>query len=403
MKRLMTLLLIIITVGFFVACDNVASVENGDQTNDPFAGATSVLESRKSALFSEYIDAETRNPVIDQITAKAATTTSTVSGFVPNTTTAGTSTTTNTTVTDYATSTVAKYNLEKGYPIILVHGYAGSDNWNVLGLKIDYFYKIAKSLRSAGYTVYTADVNAFGFSADWTDPSTGKFYEGRSTQLKRFVLEVMAQSGAPKVNIVAHSQGGITSRYMISSMSMADKVNSLYTISTPHYGTDLLKIIPKLPTIVKMALENVVMDFFLGSLIAGDNTPSSAHAHQEMLPSYMVTFNQLNPNAKSVQYYSVAGKMSNIYLTSLFYLPHLAFLAVKKDDGSAVGDNDGIVPVYSAKWGTYLGTIEGRKILGIRLGVDHGNEINHPLGLSAHFDAQAFYLDIAKFLVAVSK
>ena len=45
-----------------------------------------------------------------------------------------------------------------------------------------------------------------------------------------------------KIHIIAHSMGGLDSRYMISKLGMADRVLSLTTISTPHHGSPIADI-----------------------------------------------------------------------------------------------------------------------------------------------------------------
>jgi triacylglycerol lipase len=53
------------------------------------------------------------------------------------------------------------------------------------------------------------------------------------------------------------------------------------------------------------------------------------------------------------------------------------------------GINDGYVPVDSAKWGTFLGTIDA----------DHARQIGIASSLGGDFDANAFYADIVRRLV----
>src|SRR5262249_930507 len=57
-------------------------------------------------------------------------------------------------------------------------------------------------------------------------------FDFRARQLK----EQIEKTGWKKFNIIAHSAGGLDSRYMISKLGMADRVASLTTVSSPHRG-----------------------------------------------------------------------------------------------------------------------------------------------------------------------
>ena len=84
------------------------------------------------------------------------------------------------------------------YPIVLVHGLFGFDS----ALGIDYFYGIPDALRQGGAKVYVAQVSAANST------------EVRGEQLLAQVNTILAITGAAKVNLVGHSHGGPTARYV---------------------------------------------------------------------------------------------------------------------------------------------------------------------------------------------
>ncbi len=116
------------------------------------------------------------------------------------------------------------------YPIILVHGIALKDF-----LEFKAFGKIEKLLRDAGYTVCTSRVDGFGTAAT------------NAVFLKDEILTFLRHTGAAKVNIIAHSKGGLDSKRMIFALDMADKVASLTTLCTPHAGSPIATNILRLP------------------------------------------------------------------------------------------------------------------------------------------------------------
>lgn len=112
------------------------------------------------------------------------------------------------------------------YPIVLVHGLTGAAR---MGGVLDYWYGIPQLLRANGARVYVATVPAFNSD------------EERALALQAYVRGVKLDSGADKVNLIGHSQGGPTSR-MLAAMSPQD-VASVTTIGSPHRGSELADLV----------------------------------------------------------------------------------------------------------------------------------------------------------------
>ncbi len=51
--------------------------------------------------------------------------------------------------------------------------------------------------------------------------------------------QVLAQTGAQRVDLIGHSQGGLVLRYYIKYLGGAQKVDSAISLGAPHYGTIL--------------------------------------------------------------------------------------------------------------------------------------------------------------------
>ncbi|ULX53727.1 triacylglycerol lipase [Cupriavidus taiwanensis] len=108
------------------------------------------------------------------------------------------------------------------YPIVLVHGLTGAAK--MAGV-LDYWYGIPEVLRAHGAQVYVATVPSFNSDAE------------RALALQAYVRAVKLESGADKVNLIGHSQGGPTSR-VLAAMSPQD-VASVTTIGSPHRGSEV--------------------------------------------------------------------------------------------------------------------------------------------------------------------
>jgi triacylglycerol esterase/lipase EstA (alpha/beta hydrolase family) len=103
-------------------------------------------------------------------------------------------------------------------PVVLVHGTFGdSTNW-----AID-----APQLRAAGYCT---------FAIDYGNRGTGEIARS-AQQLKTFVDGVLAQTGASRVDIIGHSQGGMMPRYYIKNLGGAAKVDDLVGFAPSNHGT----------------------------------------------------------------------------------------------------------------------------------------------------------------------
>ncbi len=116
------------------------------------------------------------------------------------------------------------------YPIILVHGIALKD---FMWFKA--FGGIEDLLTAEGFIVYTSRVDGFGTT------------ETNAEKLKEEILRILDKHDAEKINIIAHSKGGLDSKRMIRELGMADRVASLTTLCTPHKGSPIATNILRLP------------------------------------------------------------------------------------------------------------------------------------------------------------
>ncbi len=115
------------------------------------------------------------------------------------------------------------------YPIVLAHGMLGFDS--ILG--IDYWYGIPQALRRDGAQVFVTQVSQLNTS------------ELRGEELLQQLEEIVAISGKPKVNLIGHSQGGPTARYVAAVRP--DLVASVTSVGAPHKGSDVADLIRKIP------------------------------------------------------------------------------------------------------------------------------------------------------------
>ncbi|MDR2471708.1 MAG: hypothetical protein LBD09_06330, partial [Treponema sp.] len=107
------------------------------------------------------------------------------------------------------------------YPVVLVHGVFAHDR------SPRFWGRIPGVLREHGAVVYLGETDAWGG------------YETNAAQLRATIDRVLRETRKDRVNIIAHSKGGIDARYLIWKYNYGPRVASLTTIATPHRGAEL--------------------------------------------------------------------------------------------------------------------------------------------------------------------
>lgn len=243
-----------------------------------------------------------------------------------------------------------KHGAQLKFPLVLAHGILGFDELKLGPFRQRYFRGVAPRLERLGTRIYTFKVHPTAVVSS------------RAAALAKAVIAL----DAPRVNIVAHSMGGLDARYLAAKLALAGKVASIVTVGTPHRGTPLADLGAGLwlvaPT-TKLLMDKAGFD---------------AHGLLELTTERMEAFNREVPDQEGIFYGSWLAKASFTLINPLL-LPTWQLLRMK------AGDNDGLVPVSSQQWGETCGTIEA----------DHWGQVGWALG----FDAPAFYENVVTDLI----
>jgi triacylglycerol lipase len=252
-------------------------------------------------------------------------------------------------------------------PVVLMHGFGIGASFRRGG----HLHDQAMHLRRRGVRAFAPNVAPYNTVAV------------RAEMWAKRLARVLEQTGADRLSLIAHSMGGLDARYLISRMGWHDVVEALVTVSTPHRGSSVAQFALEQP---EMVLDRFVdMADWIGSNVLEDGTANARQSLQELTPSHMEgTFNPAVPDHPDVAYWSYgcqAGRGTDIPIDPLFRFFNSVIYERE-------GVNDGIVSVRSARWGTYLGTINA----------DHARQVGLQSSLAAPFDADSFYASIASRL-----
>jgi triacylglycerol lipase len=225
----------------------------------------------------------------------------------------------------------------------LVHGLFGFDSVGVGRLRGDYFRGVRERLQRAGHRVEVVRLPPLG--------SVQSRAERLAEQVRRL--------DAARVNLVAHSMGGLDARYAITKLGLGANVASLTTVGTPHRGTPI-------------ADRSALLLAPAGRL--GLLERLGAGGLLDVTTKRMAAFNRDVPDSPSVEYFSYVGSVQR---SGLLMWTSRRILRT---------EGDGLVSADSQRWGLVMDHVAA----------DHWAQI----GWSAGFDAAELYERIANELAA---
>lgn len=255
------------------------------------------------------------------------------------------------------------------YPILLVHGVFFRDT-----ALFNYWGRIPAELKRNGAKIYYGNHASAASVAD------------SAKELAVRIRYVAERFGEGKVNVIAHSKGGLDCRYAIEKEGIADCIASLTTINTPHRGCLFADyLLNKIPEEVKDKAASAY-NAALGKL--GDDRPDFIAAVSDLTASACERLNEELPVPEGIFCQSVGSTMEKAAggKFPLNYSYHL----VKYFDGK----NDGLVSEDSFAWGekyTHLNNGEKR-------GISHGDMIDLNRENIDGFDVREFYVQLVNDL-----
>lgn len=285
--------------------------------------------------------------------------------------------------------------VHRAYPIVLAHGFSGFHNIGPL----NYFYGVQDALSKDGHEVYVTQVDPYNSS------------EVRGAELADQVEAILAETGAPRVNLVCHSQGALDCRYVANQLG--NKIAAVVTVAGVNRGDYVADVAAGLVQGPAGDAVSALLEFFGKVVLDPNGNPNSdaKAAIAQLTTAGCDAFNAKYPDAPDVSYFSIAGRSQNgggdIDCGSATEAPFIekwdqikspvnpllaATASILNGSTPIAPTNDGMVTVASSKWGTFLGCVPA----------DHLSEVCQIGGQSSgsSFDCVTMYRDLANWLVA---
>ncbi|WP_122739835.1 esterase/lipase family protein [Pseudomonas viridiflava] len=265
------------------------------------------------------------------------------------------------------------------YPLLLVPGLLGF----VRLLVYPYWFGIVKALERGGATVIPVMVSGVNST------------EIRGEQLLKVIEQTVRETGVAKVNLIGHSQGALTVRYVAARRP--DLVASVTSVAGPNYGSELADYLERHfpPGTLGGRFVNAVIGLLAWTIVAfetgyrGPKLPMDITAsHQSLTTTGVALFNRQYPQGlpeiwgengeelvDGVRYYSWSGILK----------PGVTNRGRNLIDGTNVtcrifartfrkerGQSDGMVGRFSSHLGT---------VIGDDFALDHFDIVNQTFGL----------------------
>lgn len=255
------------------------------------------------------------------------------------------------------------------YPLVLVHGVFFRDF-----KYFNYWGRIPAQLTANGAQVFYGAQQSAASVAD------------SAAELAENIKKIVQQTGSPKVNIIAHSKGGLDCRYAIAHCGLAQYTASLTTVSTPHRGCGFVDY---LLTKVPQAAQQQLAKAYNGTLRRmGDKNPDFLQAVNDLTAQSCAARDKQPdeaPLGNAIFCQSVGSTLVRA-AGGRFPLNYTYRLAKHFN-----GPNDGLVAEESFAWGQKYTLLRpaGKR------GISHGDMIDLNRENIDGFDVREFYVQLA--------
>lgn len=253
------------------------------------------------------------------------------------------------------------------HPVILCHGYGALTSL----VKPSPLFDIAILLRTHNVLAFAPNIVPYAK------------IETRAKNWVTRIEQITERLDVKKVNVVAHSMGGLDMRYALSKLDIAYKIASFTTISTPHRGTSLAELSLRTPEAIRDKLADF-LDWMGERIYPHTKSDAIASASQLTRPYVQEIFNKDIKNIPNIPYYSYSSAVGKGTTEPIRVIARYQNNYIFEEEGA----NDGMVSVESSKWGDHIKTSN----------LSHLEQMNMRIKDDRKELYQNFWFDVAKML-----
>lgn len=251
------------------------------------------------------------------------------------------------------------------YPVLLVHGVFFRDS-----KKLNYWGRIPGELERNGATLF------------YGEHQSALSIKDSALELTARIKEIIKLSGCEKVNIIAHSKGGLDCRYAIAHTDVAPYIASLTTINTPNRGCGFADyLLEKIPENMQ---NKVAKTYNAAAKKMGDTNPDFMEAVRDLTEASCTGNDKEYSVPKGIycqSFGSVLAKATHGKFPLNFSHPMVRYFD---------GENDGLVSVKSFSFGENYTLLKANG----KRGISHADMIDLNRENIPGFDVREFYVQL---------
>ena len=255
------------------------------------------------------------------------------------------------------------------YPLLMVHGVFFRDFE-----AFNYWGRVPEELIKNGATIY------------YGNHSSSLAVPDSAAELVERIEEIIRETGCEKVNVIAHSKGGLDTRYAISNLGMDKYIASLSMINTPNHGCVFADyLLNKAPDGLKDAVSS---GYNKALKKLGDSNPDFIAGVTDLTSTKVAELNKEMPSRESVFYQSFGSVLKKpgggrfpLNMTNRFV-------------GLFDNKNDGLVGIDSFPLDDNFTLIESP----YDRGISHGDVIDLNRENIKGYDVREFYVQLVNEL-----
>lgn len=255
------------------------------------------------------------------------------------------------------------------YPILLVHGVFFRDRE-----LLNYWGRIPGYLEENGAKIF------------YGNHQSALAIPDSARELTERIQEIIRRTGCEKVNVIAHSKGGLDTLYAIEHYGCGRYIASLTTVNTPHRGCEFADyLLDRIPEPIQKRVANAYN--------------SAARKLGDKSPDFMAAVRNLTASSCK-DMFGAMKQPENIFCQSVgSVIKHMSYGKFPTNVAHGLichfeGQNDGLVSERSFKWSDNytLLTVEGER------GISHGDVIDLNRENIPGFDVREFYVQLVSDL-----